>query len=112
MIDHTRHSPVFLGVLSLSLTQNSGRLRYPHSRDQKQERRELLPFTGDDAASPPLAWTWLWKGTYRNLFGGYVSKHLQLDGYVMWDAARIEDTQLGERLKNWLEDELDPRDDL
>lgn len=56
LIDRT---PPFFGFLvgsaSFELTQASRRLHYPDSRDQKQERREPLPFTGDDAASPPLA---------------------------------------------------------
>ena len=78
-------------------TQWALRNQQRSERDSKQDRRDPLPFVGDpepDARSslscPPLAWTLVWKGTYSNLYGGYLEDEMRGWGYVMWDAARLE----------------------
>ena len=85
----------------------------------KQDRRDPLPFVGDpepdarpSSSCPPLAWTLVWKGTYSNLYGGYLEDEMRGWGYVMWDAARLE-TEGGAALllKQWGTD-WDPRDML
>lgn len=89
-------------------------------RDQKQQRRELLPFTGErdpvtDELRPPQAWTLLWRGTYSNLYGYYVQDIIRRWGYVMWDASRLERTGAKEVLaRQWEADwgDSDPRDSL
>ncbi|KAI9769453.1 MAG: hypothetical protein M1839_003667 [Geoglossum umbratile] len=89
-------------------------------REEKQERCDPLPFTGDgdsetDGPRPPLAWTVIWGGTYSNLFGGYVPHDIHRWGYVMWDALRLERTGAKELLVRQLKKEwkdTDPRDDL
>lgn len=90
------------------------------NRDQKQQRRDPLPFRGDgepDAKGPrpPLAWTLIWRGTYSNLYGYYVQDVIRRWGYVMWDAARLESTGAKEVLaRQWEADwgDSDPRDNL
>lgn len=96
----------------------SRRNEQPSERDLKQMRRDPLPFVGDlkpDAcpslSCPPLAWTLVWKGTYSNLYGGFLNDELRRWGYVLWDAARLE-TEGGTALlsRQWGTDEWDPRD--
>ncbi|KAL2198834.1 hypothetical protein P885DRAFT_67974 [Corynascus similis CBS 632.67] len=65
-------------------------------RDLKQQARDPLPFVGDlepdsHRSCPPLAWTLVWKGTYSNLYGDYLEDEMRRWGYVMWDAARLEE---------------------
>ncbi|KAI9780361.1 MAG: hypothetical protein M1839_006784 [Geoglossum umbratile] len=102
------------------LTQWSLRQGPPSHREQKQQRRDPLPFTGDgdsetDGPHPPLAWTIMWGGTYSNLFGEYVQHVIHQWGYVIWDAARLERTGVKELVvwqskQGWKN--LDPRDHL
>ncbi|KAI1808827.1 hypothetical protein F4811DRAFT_2441 [Daldinia bambusicola] len=82
-------------------------------RDEKQNRRDSLPFTQDAESYPPLAWTMIWGGTYSNLYGWYVHDNLRRLGYVFLDAITIE--SLGAKdiiLKKCQEDwgDNDPRD--
>lgn len=64
-----------------------------------EARRDPLPFTGDVEPDdegfprPPLAWTLMRHGSYRNSYGYYMLSDIRLWGYVMWDAARIERTR-------------------
>ncbi|RDL30361.1 uncharacterized protein BP5553_10239 [Venustampulla echinocandica] len=94
------------------------RQEWPSSRDQKEQRRDPLPFEGDndrDANGPPLAWTLIWQGTYSNLYGHYVEDNIRRWGYVMWDAVRLERTGAKEVLaRQWEADWGDggPRDTL
>jgi hypothetical protein len=84
-------------------------------RDEKQQRRDPLPFVGDNLAEPPLVWTLVWDGTYINLYGSYVQDCIRRWGYVMWEATRIEGTGARELLmRQWKEDwgDIDPRDKL
>lgn len=89
-------------------------------RDQKELRRDPLPFKGDNESDanglyPPLAWTLIWRGTYSNLYGYYVQDVIRRWGYVMWDAARLERTGAKEVLaRQWEADwgDSDPRDNL
>ncbi|GKZ36426.1 hypothetical protein AbraIFM66950_007498 [Aspergillus brasiliensis] len=101
------------------MAQRDRRAWAPSERDKKEERREPLPFRGDnvddsDRAYPPFAWTLLWKGTYSNMLGSYIPSGFSRWGYVMWDAARIERTGAKEVMarqwnRMWGEDE-DARD--
>ncbi|ODM24314.1 hypothetical protein SI65_01978 [Aspergillus cristatus] len=96
-------------------TQSIRRDEHPSDQDLKQERRDSLPFQGDSAELPPLAWTVIWHGTYSNLFGWYVKDPIRLWGYIMWDAARLEYTGArGLLVRQWKEfwKDFDPRDDL
>ena len=96
------------------------RQEQPSNRDQKQQRRDPLPFQGDgepeaDGLGPPLAWTVMWQGTYSNLYGYYVQDVIRRWGYVMWDATRLERTGAKEVLRRqWEADwgDSDPRDNL
>ena len=97
--------------------QTIRRRQHPSSRDSKEERRDPLPFQGDraDGVYPPLAWTLMWQGTYSNLFGYYMEDPIRSWGYVMWDAARLEQSGAKEVLKRQWEAEWeggDPRDQL
>lgn len=60
------------------------------NKDRAEERRQVMPFIGDDASAAPLAWTLLWGGRFSNLFGEYVPDELRQWGYVLWDAHRID----------------------
>ncbi|RDW72321.1 uncharacterized protein DSM5745_07493 [Aspergillus mulundensis] len=76
-------------------------------RDRKQNRGDPLPFQGDEildptGTHPPLAWTLMWKGTYSNLFGGFIDDSLRRWGYVTWDAERIRRAGAEEVLKRQL----------
>ncbi|KAL4906703.1 hypothetical protein BDW74DRAFT_177013 [Aspergillus multicolor] len=73
-------------------------------RDLKQNRCDPLLFQGDripdsTGTHPPLAWILMWKGTYSNLFGGFIDDTFRRWGYVMWDAERIQSTGAEEVLK-------------
>ncbi|KAI9775412.1 MAG: hypothetical protein M1839_001106 [Geoglossum umbratile] len=108
------------GAAWSDIIQQELREEAPSHRDQKQERRDPLPFTGDgdsetDGPRPPLAWTVMWGGTYSNLFGDYVKHVIHRWGYVMWDAVRLERTGGKELLVRQLKEEwrdTDPRDVL
>ncbi|OAQ58310.1 hypothetical protein VFPPC_11650 [Pochonia chlamydosporia 170] len=90
------------------------------NRDQKQQRHELLPFTGEkdpvtDELRPPQAWTLIWRGSYSNLYGYYVQDIIRRWGYVVWDASRLERTGAKEVLmRQWEADwgDSDPRDSV
>jgi hypothetical protein len=90
-------------------------------RDEKERRRDPMPFKGDNeldtnGSHPPLAWTLIWGGTYSNLYRYYIHPDvIRRWGYVMWDAARIEGTGAEELLARQWEDDWDdgdPRDDF
>ena len=61
-------------------------------RDWKEQRREAMSFEGENEKTPPLAWTSIWDGTYSNMYGYVIPKDLRQWGYVMWDAARMENS--------------------
>ncbi|KAE8325413.1 hypothetical protein BDV39DRAFT_206952 [Aspergillus sergii] len=96
------------------------RQEHPSNRDLRQERRDPLPFQGDEVTDtngirPPLAWTLMWSGSYSNLYGYYVQDVIRRWGYVMWDATRLDRTGAKELLaRQWQADwgDTDPRDDL
>jgi hypothetical protein len=69
--------------------QYERRKRSFSARDKAQDEREPMPFTGDNADKPPLAWVTIWKGTYSNLYGGWIAGFIQEWGYIMWDADRL-----------------------
>ena len=79
-------------------TQQERRRKWPCDRDAKQLRRDPMPFRGDAAEPdehgprPPRAWTLMWREKYSNLYGDYVPHSVRRWGYVMWDAARLEQT--------------------
>lgn len=61
---------------------------FPSDRDLRQQRREPFPFRGDveddpDGMYPPLGWTLVWKGTYSNMFGYFISNQVHHWGYIM-----------------------------
>lgn len=80
-------------------TQRTRFRLHPSNRDVEQERRIPLPFQGDSDDLPPLTWTMIWQGIYSNRFGGYIEQPMRLWGYIMWDAARVENTGAREVLK-------------
>src|ERR1700761_5356841 len=55
--------------------QSERRQAWPSPHDEKQDRRDPLPFNGDSEpdheSHPPLAWALMWGGTYSNLYGYY-----------------------------------------
>jgi hypothetical protein len=67
-------------------------LRRQEQLSDRDQKRDPLPFKGDSELHPPLAWTWMWWGTYSNLYGFYVPDAVRRWGYVMWDAARLDCT--------------------
>lgn len=73
-------------------TQALRREQHPSHRDEKEVARDPLPFEGDKELCPPLAWTTIWRGTYSNRYGGYLDYPIRRWGYIMWDAARLEET--------------------
>ncbi|KAI1475123.1 hypothetical protein F4774DRAFT_414134 [Daldinia eschscholtzii] len=84
-------------------------------RDEKQNRRDPLPFNGDAESSPPLAWTMIWGGTYSNLYGYYVHDSIRRLGYVFYDSMTIQ--SLGVKdiiIREWKNDwgDSDPRNDI
>ncbi|RAQ59023.1 hypothetical protein COH20_007123 [Aspergillus flavus] len=96
------------------------RQEHPSNRDLRQERRDPLPFQGDEVPDPngvhpPLAWTLIWRGSYSNLYGYYVQDIIRRWGYVMWHATRLDYTGAKELLaRQWKADwgDTDPRDNL
>lgn len=74
------------------------RQKHPSDKDLKQERRDPLPFQGDNEELSPLAWTLIWQGTYSNLFGWYVGDDIRHWGFIMWDAVRLQRTVVKEVL--------------
>ncbi|KAM0171185.1 hypothetical protein ACHAPC_011073 [Botrytis cinerea] len=96
-------------------TQQDRRRKHPSYRDQKELRRDPLPFEGDKELCPPLAWTILWQGTYSNRYGGYLEDGIRHWGYIMWDAVRLGETGGKEILARLWEERKsdrwsDPRD--
>ncbi|POR37701.1 Uncharacterized protein TPAR_02102 [Tolypocladium paradoxum] len=73
-------------------TQFVRRRGRPSEGDEKQQRKDPMPFEGDSESCPPLAWTTIWKDTYSNLFGIFMPEATRLLGYVFWDAPRMEST--------------------
>lgn len=59
-------------------------------KDLAEQRRETMPFSGDNPSAPPLAWALLWGGKYSNLFGGYLPDELRQWGHVIWDKDRLD----------------------
>ncbi|RMZ38332.1 hypothetical protein AFCA_000036 [Aspergillus flavus] len=102
------------------LAQFQRRQEHPSNRDLRQERRDPLPFQGDEVPDPngvhpPLAWTLIWRGSYSNLYGYYVQDIIRRWGYVMWHATRLDYTGAKELLaRQWEADwgDTDPRDNL
>ena len=99
------------------MSQIQRRQEQVSSRDQKQQRRDPISFSGDgeDKLCPPLAWTLIWQGTYSNLYGYYVQDLIRRWGYVMWDATRLERTDAKEVLaRQWETDwgDDDPRNNM
>ncbi|KJK62633.1 hypothetical protein P875_00095165 [Aspergillus parasiticus SU-1] len=100
--------------------QSQRRQEHPSNRDLRQERRDPLPFQGDEVPDtngvrPPLAWTLIWRGSYSNLYGYYVQDVIRRWGYIMWDATRLDRTGAKELLaRQWEADwgDTDPRDNL
>ena len=89
------------------------RRRHPSDQDLKEERRDPLPFQGDNDNLPPLVWTIIWRGTYSNFFGWYIDYPTRFWGYIMWDAARVGGTGVREWLvREWwyFWNDHDPRD--
>ncbi|KAI1466231.1 uncharacterized protein F4812DRAFT_461201 [Daldinia caldariorum] len=81
----------FLIDLALGETAQWARRQKAYSnRDEKQNRRDPLPFTQDAESHPPLASTLIWGGTYSNLYGWYVHDDIRRLGYVFLDAMKIE----------------------
>jgi len=105
----------FLEDEALGDTAQSMRRRERLSdQDQKEKRRDPLPFGGDRELYPPLAWTLIWRGTYSNLYGYYVEDTIRRWGYIMWDAERLEYAGAKEVLAQQWESSWgnsDPRDD-
>ncbi|KAG5979980.1 hypothetical protein E4U55_004525 [Claviceps digitariae] len=66
------------------------REKYASRKDQLQQDRTAMQFTGDGIPlkGPPFAWVALWKGKYANLNGALLPRPLRDIGYVMWDADR------------------------
>ncbi|PNY23215.1 Uncharacterized protein TCAP_06852, partial [Tolypocladium capitatum] len=70
--------------------QSCRRRQFPSEGDAKTQRRDPMPFQGDNSSSPPMGWTTLWRETYSNLVGALVPQSLRRFGYVFWDASRME----------------------
>lgn len=66
----------------------------PSDRDLRQQRHEPFSFRGyveddPDGMYPTLGWTLVWKGTYSNIFGHFISNQVRRHwGYIMWDTSR------------------------
>ncbi|KAK4234130.1 hypothetical protein C8A03DRAFT_38115 [Achaetomium macrosporum] len=74
----------------LDVTAQEFRRRdHPSEEDRAEARRERLPSLGDMEDSPLLAWVMLWRGMYRNEYGGSVDETLKAWGYVFWDVGRL-----------------------
>lgn len=99
-----------MSLAIMLLEQSIRRREYPSDKDLKQERRDTLPFNGDNEELPPLAWTLVWHDTYSNSL--VIPFDIHLCGYVMWDAARLEHTGAKEVLARQWKDRwgnVDPR---
>ncbi|KAI0205950.1 hypothetical protein F4808DRAFT_455447 [Astrocystis sublimbata] len=74
--------------------------KYPNSRDEAEQRRDILQFAGDAVPpdGPPVAWVQLWGGKYSNIYGDYVPESVRRWGYVMWDERRWIDMKSGKSL--------------
>ncbi|KJZ75413.1 hypothetical protein HIM_05109 [Hirsutella minnesotensis 3608] len=99
--------------------QEDRQLHIPSVREEKQQRRDPLPFRGDtplddiNELHPPLAWTIIWQDTYSNLFGEWIPEKYRLWGYVMWDSTRLESTGAKDvLLRQRGEEDWDPRDHM
>jgi hypothetical protein len=83
-------------------TQSARRAEHPREEDRMEARRERLPFSGDKEEGPNLAWVIMWRGIYRNLYGGILPESLKAWGYVFWDAKRMLKTKGKETLvRTW-----------
>jgi hypothetical protein len=83
--------------------QMERREKWPSKRDEKQLRGDPMPFRGDGEPDehgerPPLAWTLIWREKYTDLYGNYVTDNAHRLGYVMWDAAQLENSGTKDRL--------------
>ena len=98
--------------------QSNRRWNFPSDRDEKQLRGDPMPFRGgadEQGERPPLAWTLIWREKYTNLFGCYVEDNIRRLGYVMWDAARLEESGAKDRLLQLWDEawgDADPNDIL
>ncbi|EXK78955.1 hypothetical protein FOQG_16403 [Fusarium oxysporum f. sp. raphani 54005] len=102
--------------------QETRRENQHSDRDQAQDDREKMVFSGDSYDSPPLAWVVFWKEAYSNLFGDFIPRPLRQWGYVMWDSDRLANTNavaiLDQEWKamykrpNYEEEPEDPRDEM
>ncbi|KAI0548054.1 hypothetical protein F4679DRAFT_551787 [Xylaria curta] len=83
------HDATVLESLSFS-AQVDRRDDFPDSRDQAEQRKDLMDFPGDSLPldGPPLGWVLLWHGIYVNFYGELAPTSLKRWGYVMWDAGR------------------------
>ena len=94
----------FLEDEALGYTVQSNRWRnWPNDRDEKQRRRDPMPFRGDGEPDergerPPLAWTSIRREKYTNLYGYFVKDSISRLGYVMWDTSRLEESSVKDRL--------------
>ena len=86
------------GVLG-SGAQIARRGEAPSDQDLKEQQRVPLPFRGDQFQEPygeypPFAWTVMWKETYSNITGHWLTEFMggngpQHWGYVIWDERRL-----------------------
>lgn len=68
---------------------------HPLELDQDFEDEEYnptTPFHGDNGGFPSLAWTLIKKDYQADLLDGVLGEEFRGWGYVMWDAARLEQT--------------------
>ncbi|POR35850.1 Uncharacterized protein TPAR_03953 [Tolypocladium paradoxum] len=72
--------------------QSSRRRQHPSEGDAKTQRKDPMPFQGDNDSSPPIGWTTTWRETYSNLLGPSVPECFRRFGYVFWDVPRMEST--------------------
>ena len=108
------------GVLG-SGAQIARRGEAPSDQDLKEQQRAPLPFRGDQFQDlygeyPPFAWTFMWKETYSNITGHWLTETmgengLQHWGYVFWDERRLRssdaiDVLVGQIAADWGEEDL------
>lgn len=76
---------------------------WPSKHDQLTIDKALLPFAGDDLAGsmkvdeagektrkPPVAYTELCDGRYKNTYGADIDKGYRKWGFVFWDKSRLD----------------------
>ncbi|KAJ5333049.1 uncharacterized protein N7506_006832 [Penicillium brevicompactum] len=108
------------GVLG-SGAQIARRGEAPSDQDLKEQQRVPLPFRGDQFQEPygeypPFAWTFMWKETYSNITGHWLTETMgengpQHWGYVFWDERRLRssdaiDVLIGQIAADWGEEDL------